>query len=178
MNIESQKEIYFDANFLIYWFIGKEPELKKRARLLLVEFLTTKKELCSSALAFDEAWWGIKNEYKYQKKVNLSCFDNLVFNELKKFEPYGKENPKPKFLTKNLEIVNLEKMGQNQQHLKLLIADDQQKTIKMIGFNFGEKGNNFNIGNKINTVFEIDINEWNGNRELQLKIVDFELTTS
>ena len=85
MNIESQKEIYFDANFLIYWFIGKEPELKKRARLLLVEFLTTKKELCSSALAFDEAWWGIKNEYKYQKKVNLSCFDNLVFNELKKF---------------------------------------------------------------------------------------------
>lgn len=85
MNIESQKEIYLDANFLIYWFIGKEPELKKRARLLLVEFLTTKKELCSSALAFDEAWWGIKNEYKYQKKVNLSCFDNLVFNELKKF---------------------------------------------------------------------------------------------
>jgi len=112
------------------------------------------------------------------QEINLSEINWELFNELKKFEPYGKENPKPKFLTKNLEIVNLEKMGQNQQHLKLLIADDQQKTIKMIGFNFGEKGNNFNIGNKINTVFEIDINEWNGNRELQLKIVDFELTTS
>jgi len=28
------------------------------------------------------------------------------------------------------------------------------------------------IGDKIDIVFEIDLNEWNGNRELQLTIVD------
>lgn len=85
MNIENQKEIYLDANFLISWFISKEPELKKQARLLFAKFLATKKELYSSALAFDEAWNGIRREYNFQKSVNLPCFNDLVFNELKNF---------------------------------------------------------------------------------------------
>lgn len=85
MNIENQREIYLDANFLIYWFINKEPTLQKRARLLLAAFLADKKELYSSALAFDETWWGIKNEYNQQKNVNLSCSDDLIFSELEKF---------------------------------------------------------------------------------------------
>ncbi len=79
------KKIYFDANFLIYWFISKKPELKKRARVLLAEFLSNKDNLYSSTLAFDEAWWGIRNEYNQQNNVNLSCYDDLVFDELKKF---------------------------------------------------------------------------------------------
>lgn len=78
-------KIYFDANFLIYWFISKEPELKKRTRCLLAKFLVNKNSLHSSPLAFDEAWWGIKNEYNQQNNVNLACFDSLVFNELEKF---------------------------------------------------------------------------------------------
>ncbi|MFH1838333.1 MAG: single-stranded-DNA-specific exonuclease RecJ [Candidatus Kuenenbacteria bacterium] len=106
------------------------------------------------------------------QEINLFEINWELFEELKKFEPYGKENSKPKFLIKNLKIVNLEKVGQNGQHLKLLVADDQQKTIKMIGFNFGKNEKEFNINDKIDVVFEIDINEWNGNRELQLKIVD------
>ena len=79
------KKIYFDANFLIYWFISKKPELKKRARVLFAEFLRNKDNLYSSTLAFDEAWWGIKNEYNQQNNVNLSCCDDMVFSELKKF---------------------------------------------------------------------------------------------
>jgi single-stranded-DNA-specific exonuclease len=29
-----------------------------------------------------------------------------------------------------------------------------------------------NTGDLIDLVFEIDVNDWNGNRELQLKIID------
>ncbi len=83
-NIKGRK-VYFDSNFLIYWFISKKPELKKRARVLLAELLMKRNNLYSSTLAFDEAWWGIKNEYNQQNDVDLSCCDDLVFNELKKF---------------------------------------------------------------------------------------------
>ncbi|MBI4652947.1 DHH family phosphoesterase [Candidatus Kuenenbacteria bacterium] len=107
---------------------------------------------------------------KIDQEINLSEASWELFDELKKFEPYGRENSKPKFLVKNLKIINLEKLGQNQQHLKLLVADDQQKIVKMIGFGFGKK--ELKINDKIDAVFEIDVNEWNGNRELQLKIVD------
>ena len=85
MNIEDQKEIYLDANFFVYWFISKEPKLKKRARLLLVKLLVSKKEIYSSALAFDEAWNSIKKEYNNQKNVSLSCSDVVVFKEIEKF---------------------------------------------------------------------------------------------
>ncbi|MBU4347003.1 type II toxin-antitoxin system VapC family toxin [Patescibacteria group bacterium] len=79
------EKIYFDANFLIYWFISKEPELKKRARSLLAEFLINNNDLYSSALALDEAWWGIKDEYNQQNGVNFSCGDNDVFEKLSQF---------------------------------------------------------------------------------------------
>jgi single-stranded-DNA-specific exonuclease len=107
---------------------------------------------------------------KIDQEINLSEASWELFDELKKFEPYGKDNSKPKFLIKNLKIANLEKLGQNGKHLKLLVSDDRQKPVKMIGFGFGEK--ELKINDKINVVFEININEWNGNRELQLKIVD------
>ncbi|MBU4601107.1 type II toxin-antitoxin system VapC family toxin [Patescibacteria group bacterium] len=86
MNTNTKGEkIYFDANFLIYWFISKEPELKKRARSLLAEFLINNNDLYSSALALDEAWWGIKNEYNQQNGVDFSCGDNDVFEKLSQF---------------------------------------------------------------------------------------------
>ena len=86
MNIDIKNEkIYLDANFLIYWFISKEPELKKRARCLLAEFLVGKKELCCSTLTFDEAWYGIKKEYNQQNCSELSCDKNPLFEKLEKF---------------------------------------------------------------------------------------------
>ncbi|PKL72495.1 single-stranded-DNA-specific exonuclease RecJ [Candidatus Kuenenbacteria bacterium HGW-Kuenenbacteria-1] len=109
------------------------------------------------------------------QEITLAEVNWELFNELKKFEPYGKENPQPKFLIKNLRIINLEKVGQNEQHLKLS-ATDEQVIIKMIGFGLGEKGGKFNIGNRIDIISEININEWNGNKELQLKIVDLKTT--
>jgi hypothetical protein len=52
----------------------------------------------------------------------------------------------------------------------------------MIGFCLGDPeraGENWcqklKINDKIDVVFEVGINEWNGNRELQLKIIDLRL---
>lgn len=84
MNIDNQA-VYLDANFLIYWFISKEPELKKQARLILANLLADRKKIYASALVFDEAWLGIRKEYNEQKSVKLSCSDDLVFTKLKNF---------------------------------------------------------------------------------------------
>ena len=86
MNIDIKNEkIYLDANFLIYWFISKKPELRKRARCLLAEFLVGKNELCCSALTFDEAWYGIRKEYNQQNCSELSCNKNPLFEKLENF---------------------------------------------------------------------------------------------
>ena len=42
----------------------------------------------------------------------------------------------------------------------------------MIGFNCGQWCKRLKIGDLIDVVVEAGINEWNGNREIELKIVD------
>ncbi len=103
-----------------------------------------------------------------------------LFDRLKEFEPcsnYG--NPRPVFLLKNLEIINLRLVGSNSQHLKLELKDDNPpaggagKVFKAIGFRLVKNGNGqLKSGDKVDLVFELIADEWNGNRELQFKIID------
>ena len=105
--------------------------------------------------------------------------ENIVwefFDEMACFEPYDREtNPRPNFLIKQLEIVNLRQVGNGSQHLKLELKSDKlsNKIFKAIGFRLAKNGNqDLKIGDKIDIVFELIIDEWNGSRELQLKITD------
>lgn len=108
-------------------------------------------------------------------EINLSQADWELWRILETMEPFGEGNPKPKFLTKNLEIVNLEQVGNDGKHLRLFVADEARKPHKMIGFCFGKWCERLAPGNRIDVIFEVGINQWNGNQELQLKIIDLKL---
>jgi hypothetical protein len=48
----------------------------------------------------------------------------------------------------------------------------------MIGFSLSEKwADKLSIGVMIDAVYELSVNEWNGNRELQLKLVDLKINS-
>ena len=103
--------------------------------------------------------------------VNWELFDGL-----ERFEPFGQGNKPPKFLVKDLEIKNCRVVGNGSKHLKMDLISEKiiGKTFKAIGFGLAAKNGNaeLKIGDKINVVFELLIDEWNGNRELQLKVID------
>lgn len=81
----SDDSVYLDASFLIFWFISKEPELRKQARCIFTQLLIKKIDIFSSVLSFDEAWWGIKNEYNLQNNSELACSDSPLYEEIEKF---------------------------------------------------------------------------------------------
>jgi len=102
--------------------------------------------------------------------INWEFFDKLV-----NFEPFGQANPAPVFLFKNLEILNCRFVGNGSQHLKLELKSSnlENKIFKAIGFRLAKNGGqDLKIGDKVDIVFELIIDEWNGNRELQFKIID------
>ncbi|MEA3272219.1 MAG: single-stranded-DNA-specific exonuclease RecJ [Patescibacteria group bacterium] len=101
------------------------------------------------------------------KEVELKEIDWGLYDKLKKFEPFGEKNPRPKFLVKNVEIMNLQTIGADGKHLRMNIEGK-----KMIGFFFGAWAGRLNSGDFVDIIFEVGVNEWNGNRELQLKIID------
>lgn len=104
------------------------------------------------------------------------------YNQIQSFAPFGSANPEPKFLVRGLEISDLKVVGNNGKHLKMeLVAVFHQskliKRIKAIGFGLGERINGFKVDDRVDVVFKFIVDEWNGRRDLQMKIVDLKLAS-
>lgn len=104
---------------------------------------------------------------------------SLEFAErLDRLEPFGKDNPKAKFADKNLYVKNLNMIGNNKNTMKMIL-NKNGRDIEAIMFNakkdykyLNDKFKGDIIGNKIDAVFYPDINEFNGKRNLQLRLID------
>lgn len=112
-------------------------------------------------------------------EVKLEDVNWDLYDILEKFKPFGQQNEKPRYAAYGMTIVGLEPVGADGKHLRILVNHTTPKTKKLIGWNLCREGadctnwgRELKKGEKIDMVFEIDVNEWNGNRELQLTIVD------
>lgn len=100
-----------------------------------------------------------------------------VFKEVQRFAPFqnsdhiGKGNSTPLFLMKGLTIYNIKNVGSKANHLKMVLQKNEKKFIA-IGFGLSGFCDRIRIGDKIDIVFELISNEWDGTKELQLKIID------
>jgi single-stranded-DNA-specific exonuclease len=105
------------------------------------------------------------------EQISWELFDNL-----ERFEPFGEGNERPLWLLKNLEIVSMRPVGNGFKHLKMELKSDklQGKIFRAIGFGLAKNGNSeLKLGDRVDIVFELIADEWNGTRNLQLKIIDF-----
>ncbi len=107
-----------------------------------------------------------------EMEVKLEEINWKLQEALEKFEPFGEDNYKPIFLARNVSINEFQAVGTDGKHLRLLVNHHSSAIRKTIGFCFGTWCSKIKKGDKMDLVFEVDVNEWNGNRELQLKIVD------
>jgi len=112
-------------------------------------------------------------------EIKLEQIDWPLLSLLDSFEPFGEENLQPNFVTYGLEVIQLEKVGADGKHLKLIVKHCESNNCrKLIAFGIGNSwGDQLKIGDKIDIVFEVSVREWNGQRELQMKVVDLKLTS-
>lgn len=96
-------------------------------------------------------------------------FEN--YNWLSKFEPFGIGNHRPKFVSYGLDVLEIRLVGAESKHLKLRVRLGD-KVLEAIGFNQGFWGGILKLGSKVDLVYELSCNEWNGSRNLELKIID------
>ncbi|MBD3311510.1 MAG: single-stranded-DNA-specific exonuclease RecJ [Candidatus Magasanikbacteria bacterium] len=112
-------------------------------------------------------------------EINLDDVNWDLYDVLDKFKPFGKDNEKPKYLARGLTITSFEPVGKDGKHMRIMVKHNSAKVRKTIGWRLCDDNSDgpnwckeLKAGDKIDMVFEIDVNEWNGNRELQLTIVD------
>ena len=117
--------------------------------------------------------------------IDLDEVNWELYETLEKFSPFGQANPKPKYLAKGVTIASLKAIGKTNGHLKMDVKHNSTKFHKTIGWGLCDTtrgdGKNWSkalkVGDMIDIVFEIGVNEWNGNRELQLAIVDLRISS-
>ncbi|MEI8361091.1 MAG: single-stranded-DNA-specific exonuclease RecJ [bacterium] len=107
--------------------------------------------------------------------LKLVDIDENLINKINAFSPFGEGNPQPIFASLKVELVDLNFMGQQNNHLKLKIRQDKSVVYSAIAFNATDKWPNLKIGAMIDLAYNLDINEFNGRREVQLRIIDIKV---
>ncbi|MFY8089810.1 MAG: single-stranded-DNA-specific exonuclease RecJ [Chitinophagaceae bacterium] len=102
--------------------------------------------------------------------INLS-----FYNILNQMEPFGPENMRPVFVARKIYNTGFSKIVK-EKHVKFSIQQGTT-TINGIGFNLASKFNLMEMNRPLDVVFTIDINEWNGNSTVQVKVIDFKLSS-
>ena len=108
-------------------------------------------------------------------ELDLSFVNYETYIEIQKLAPFGMANPEPTFLTKNLIIESIRFVGQDKKHIKIEFKN-QNSDFRISGIYFnGVVHQDLTEGEKVSIVYAMSLNEWNGNKRVELKIKDLNL---
>jgi len=111
-----------------------------------------------------------KQEIVINQSISLEQMNEDVINEINKFAPFGMGNERPVFHIE--EIPNqINQIGQHKNHLKMQFRSNS-KVVNAIGFQKGHLYALISSYVKVSLVGSLQLNEWNGNRTVQLMIDD------
>jgi single-stranded-DNA-specific exonuclease len=100
-------------------------------------------------------------------ELPIADVDARLMEELGKLEPHGPGNPEPVFLARDAVVVSRRVVGEN--HLKLYL---RQGTTGRTAIGFGMAATDIEAGTHIDILFSPEINDWNGNTSIELRIRD------
>lgn len=107
-------------------------------------------------------------------EVNFKNLTKSFYNIITQMEPFGPENMRPVFITKNVFDTSWSKIVK-EQHVRFIVKQDNI-IFTGIGFNMADKFHLLQMNKPLDIVYTLDENEWNGEKHLQLKMIDIRLS--
>ena len=89
---------------------------------------------------------------------------------IEQMEPFGPENYKPVLVSRQVHETGYSKLLK-EKHLRLFLRQGEQ-IFSGIAFNMADKWELVKSGQPLDIAYTLDVNEWNGEKKLQLKILD------
>jgi len=139
--------------------------------------------------AFQERLAGIAKEQLSDRELvptlNIDAelaLDDIVWEaqkSLARLEPCGYANPTPLLYSSNVRVVSSRPVGSDGAHLKLVLAPWRKKhphhrgenrSFDAIAFRMGDRVDQ--LQGRMDIVYRLEVNEWNGRVNLQLNIQD------
>lgn len=94
-----------------------------------------------------------------------------LIEELAGLEPFGQANPQPLFAVREVTIQSVRGLGEKDQHLALRVGEGGY-SFRGVGWRLGEWLGHLHAGDRVALCFALEMNEWQGLREMQLVIKD------
>jgi single-stranded-DNA-specific exonuclease len=116
---------------------------------------------------------------KIEAELPFSKLNQELAAMITDLAPFGQNNPQPRFVSYSLLISDIATMGFESQHIKFRLTGQEDKSVKAvwaIAFGAAKDYQDFKVGDSVDIVYYLEINEFNGRRETQLKIIDLRLS--
>ena len=115
-----------------------------------------------------------KRNYYFDAEIAPSAVNIQFYDKINLLAPFGSGNPEPKFVIKNIKLVNSKIVGE--KHIKSVFVGSDSSTLKAIGFNSVETELGSYLLKKnikpFNIVGKLSLNEWRGQRNVEFIIDD------
>jgi single-stranded-DNA-specific exonuclease len=106
-------------------------------------------------------------------EIGLAHLTTEVAETIQSLAPFGTGNPRPRLATTPVELVDAPRVvGQSGAHLQLTVRQDNVYR-KAIAFGAGPQAQALAEHRHLRLAFEPILNEWNGQRKVELKVVDW-----
>lgn len=114
---------------------------------------------------------------KIDQEIELNDINNKFVETIDSFAPFGPQNMKPVFLTRNVEIIGRPHVVGN-NHLKMRVRKGDA-VLDLIGYGFGDKAQMLtDEGCMVDLVYVVEFNTYNNITRLQIRLRDIKLTVS
>ncbi len=112
----------------------------------------------------------IQRKLVIDAEIPLSAFSGEVLNLIQRLTPFGKSNPQPTFLSRQVEVVERHNFGNEGEHLELKL---KQNRVTWQAFDFNSQKSAEEIPTCIDIVYQLKKGYWGAEEILQLNLLDF-----
>ena len=115
-----------------------------------------------------------KKNYYFDAEIAPSAVNFEFFEKINLLSPFGSGNPEPRFIIKDVKLVNSKIVGE--KHIKSVLVGSDSTTLKAISFNTAETELGSYLLKKnikpFNIAGKLSLNEWRGQRNVEFIIDD------
>ncbi len=138
-------------------------------------FTVRTQDLVKTRVAFEQAlksstFLNTKKELEIDCEVDVSVISSEFANAIQKLAPFGKGNPEPIFLLRNVHVKDIKKVGAREAHFRIFL--EKEKIMHEAIFFNGVKEHHIKKGDIIDVVFMLKMQYWRGKNLPELHIID------
>jgi len=111
-------------------------------------------------------------------ELETDDINKKLIDDLHSLEPFGYGNPKPVLCLRDLVVFRKTVMGQEENHMKLLVKGNGYDMLTLILFGANQDKNEIEQDSVIDVVGYPDLNVWNGNENIQFMVKEWRFSKS